>query len=82
MIITTLPTYPNKEIIEDLGMIYAYDDRITAFCLIEDSIEECKKQLIKKAEKRGANAILSMSFVPHDSMHILMCGEAVIIKDI
>lgn len=38
MIVTTLPTYPGKKIVKDLGLVFAYDDipRLTRFAFNMD----------------------------------------------
>ena len=81
MIVTALPTYPHKKIKQDLGFIVAYDDSIMLSKIYEQSIKETKKELIKKAKKLGANAILGLNVVPLDSSRATMSGEAVFLED-
>ena len=83
MIISTLPTYPGKRIVKDLGIIYAYDDALRPVRMnynIEKAFVNAEKCLIEKAQELGANAILGLSFSLKIDVPILL-ATAVVLED-
>lgn len=84
MIVSTLSQYPGKVVKEDLGVVYAWDNSLEFGRHIynsDESYQRALEQLIKKAEKLNANAILGMNFsFSADSSIIILMGTAVILE--
>ena len=84
MIISTLSIYPNKKIVKDCGIVFAYDDipRLSRFAFqMDKALENAKNQLIEKAKEKGANAILGVSMSLAGDNKPMLLGTAVILKD-
>ena len=87
MILSALPYVPNKKVVKDLGMIFAYDDSIRMFrgtfglMDLQDSVEKAKERLAEEATKMGADAVLGISFDLRDVTKIILMGSAVILED-
>lgn len=84
MITSTLSVYPGKKIVKDLGIIFAYDETIRATRFMMDGeqcLEAALEYLAKKAEKRGANAVMGISFDLRDPMKPILMGTAVVLED-
>ena len=75
-------TYLDQTVIEDLGYIYAYDDQLMLSRIVDDSIKEAMKELTKKAEKRGANAILGVHMTITENSRVMLSGQAVVIANV
>ena len=82
MIIAALPYYLDQTVIEDLGYIFAYDDQLMLSRIVDDSIKEAMKELTKKAEKRGANAILGVHMTITENSRVMLSGQAVVIANV
>ena len=84
MITSTLPSYPEKKIVKDLGIVYGYDDKLRAIrgiAAISDYLEQAIEDLSKNAEKLGANAVLGISFSMTDRAIPAVIGTAVVLED-
>ena len=81
-VILELPYYLDQTVIEDLGYIYAYDDQLMLSRIVDDSIKEAMKELTKKAEKRGANAILGVHMTITENSRVMLSGQAVVIANV
>lgn len=82
MIISALSYYLDQTVIEDLGYIYAYDDKLMLGRIVDDSVKEAMKELTKKAEKRGANAILGVHMTITENSRVMLSGQAVVIAKV
>lgn len=80
MMISALPYCVGYQVKEDLGFIFAYDDQMMLSRTIEDSVEEAKRSLFKKATKKGANAILSVHMDVKEKSRVFMWGQAVVLE--
>lgn len=84
MIISTLPTYPNKKVVKDLGVVFAYDDipRLSRFAFqMDKSLDHAKEYLAQKAKEKGANAVLGVSMSLAGDNKPMLLGTAVILED-
>lgn len=84
MITTTLSIYPGKKVVKDLGIVFAYDDaiRATRFAMnMETYLEHALKRLSQKAQERGANAVMGISFDLRDTLKPMLMGTAVVLED-
>lgn len=85
MIVSTLPTYPGKKVVKDLGLVYAYDDAIRGMRImaeVDTYIRFCQKRLKENALQAGANAVLGVSIAIGDNAKVVMIGTAVILEDV
>lgn len=85
MIVSTLPTYPGKKVVKDLGLVYAYDDAMRGMRImaeVDTYIRFCQKRLVQQAQDAGANAVLGVSIAIGDNTKVVMIGTAVILEDI
>lgn len=84
MITTTLSSYPNKKVVKDLGIVFAYDDAIRPTRLaisMDHYLAHALERLGEKAAEKGANAVLGISFDLRDSLKPMVMGTAVILED-
>lgn len=84
MITSTLSSYPHKKVVKDLGIVFAYDNAYRPIRIaynMEEYLEHALNCLSKKAEERGANAVLGISFDLRDSMKPMLMGTAVVLED-
>lgn len=79
--ISTLSSYPNKKIVQDLGLVFVYDDRLKPMVFVEDSLEYSQKKLQKKAQRLGANAVLGVQFQYDQTMRMMLIGSAVVLEN-
>ena len=87
MILSALPYVPNKKVVEDLGLIFAYDDNIKMFrgtfglYEMNGSANVAKERLAEEASRLGADAVLGISFDVRDTTKIILMGTAVKLVD-
>lgn len=87
MILSALPYVPNKKVVEDLGLVFAYDDDIKMFrgalglYEVNKSANVAKERLAKEAKLLGADAVLGISFDVRDTTKIILMGTAVKLAD-
>ena len=83
-ILSTLPAYPGYKVKEDLGIIWAFDDDFRVLrnlWQMNESMTRAYDNLWRKAEQKGANAVLGINLclAPEKSIPILQ-GTAVILE--
>lgn len=84
MITSTLSSYPNKKVVKNLGIVFAYDDAYRPIRIaynMEEYLQHALNSLSKKAQERGANAVLGNCFDLRDSMKPMLMGTAVVLED-
>jgi uncharacterized protein YbjQ (UPF0145 family) len=83
-IMSTLSEYPGYKVVQDLGIIGAFDKNfqmLRNLWQMDESMERVYELLWEKAQKKGANAVLgiSMCLGPERALPILM-GTAVVLE--
>ncbi len=83
-ILTTLGSYPGCEVVEDLGIIWAFDHNFVPFrnlWQMDEALERVYDLLWEKAVKKGANAVLGVHMCMSSEKNLpLLTGTAVILK--
>ncbi|MGX7029936.1 hypothetical protein [Vagococcus zengguangii] len=80
MIISTLTSYPHREIAEDLGIITAFDTKLRPIRMtieIDTYIQSALQELELAAEKIGADAVLGVQFMMDEKKIPIVIGSAV-----
>lgn len=84
MITSTRSTYPRKKVVQDLGIVYGFDDKLRAIRTLaaaDTYLNQAIEDISKNAEKLGANAVLGISFAMADRTLPVVMGTAVVLAD-
>ena len=84
MITSTRSTYPEKKVVQDLGIVYGFDDKLRAIRTLaaaDTYLNQAIEDISKNAEKLGANAVLGISFAMADRTLPVVMGTAVVLAD-
>lgn len=84
MITSTRSIYPGKKVVQDLGIVYGFDDKLRAIRTLaaaDTYLNQAIEDISKNAEKLGANAVLGISFAMADRTLPVVMGTAVVLAD-
>ena len=83
-IISTRPDYPGYKVVKDLGIITGFDHdfrMLRNLWQMDEPLAKAFDDLWKKAEKKGANAVLGVSFALSSQDNVpMLIGSAVILE--
>lgn len=82
-IMSTLPAYPGYKVVQDLGIIWAFDNdfqMLRNLWQMDEAMERVYDLLWQKALKKGANAVLGINMCLGTKSLPILQGTAVVLE--